>query len=567
MQKYLEALADSSPTKGILTMVAVLTVVIGCYFFQRDAQNQALGRAEENLQAVTYALSVHVARTLDQADQISRVMRRHYVDGTDYKGATQTLYAELDPVLYPQLGIINAKGIYVYGTTPGFKPVDLSDRKHFRIHADGKGSDFLYISPPLLGRVSGKLTLQLSRRINAKTGEFLGVSVVSINPEQFTTVYRQLIGKDGIITLTGTDGINRIRVDSEGFRFGQDLSNTPWFKTVLNNESGLVEVVSSVDGRRRLTAFRQIAERGLFVTVGMPYDDIANNYLPGYHHFLPWITAFLVIVLLTLYFMTIKSHILNSSLQDVNRTLARSVETANEATAAKSRFLSSVSHELRTPLHGILGHSELMSYEDMPKSAKESNASIFQSAQHLLRIVNQLLDLSKSANGMHEMEFQDVEIRAAVDEVVKLHSSTASRIGTILACRVEDRVPVLLRTDVTALKRILHNLIDNGLKFTKAGVVRVIVSCDDEYVRFEITDSGIGISPANQKKLFTNYTQVHEFETREVTGTGLGLALTRSLVELLGGEIGVNSTVGKGSTCWFLLPRGGRRADENGAHS
>ena len=567
MQKHLVELTGHSLARGILTLLAVLTIVTGYYFFDKDARNGALARAEENLQSVAYALSVHVDRALEQADQINRVMRRHYIDGTGYQVAAKTLYKELDPTLYPQLGIIDAKGIYVYGTTPGFKPVDLSDRKHFRVHADGKGDDFLYISPPVLGRVSGKLTLQLSRRIDSKTGKFLGVSVVSINPEQFTTVYRELIGKDGIITLTGMDGINRIRVDSEGFRYGQDLSKTPWFKSVLEEESGFLDVISTVDGQRRLTAFRQITSRRLFVTVGMPYKDIEQNYLPVYHRFLPWITVFLVLVLLILYYMTLKTQLLNKRLQIANSTLAQSVETANEATSAKSRFLSSVSHELRTPLHGILGHAELMSLEDLPPSAKESAGSIFQSAQHLLRIVNQLLDISKTENGSQELELRDVEIRAIVDEVIRLHNSTANRLGTTLVCQVADRVPAFLHTDATALKRILHNLVDNGLKFTKAGVVRVAVDCDDEYVRFEVTDSGIGISPSNQRKLFTNYTQVHEFDTREVTGTGLGLAMTRSLVELLDGEIGINSEVGKGSTFWFLLPRRSRRIEVKGAHS
>jgi signal transduction histidine kinase len=152
-------------------------------------------------------------------------------------------------------------------------------------------------------------------------------------------------------------------------------------------------------------------------------------------------------------------------------------------------------------------------------------------------------------------------------EVIALHKSTAQQSGSTLTCTIDDRVPSLLNTDVTAFKRILHNLIDNGLKFTKAGAVQVDVSRNGELVRFAVTDSGIGISPKNQKKLFVNYAQVHEFETREVTGTGLGLALTRSLVQLLGGNIEVQSSVGKGSTFWFNLPLGIRRAGQQGVGS
>ena len=178
-----------------------------------------------------------------------------------------------------------------------------------------------------------------------------------------------------------------------------------------------------------------------------------------------------------------------------------------------------------------------------------------------------MLDIAKSESGEQQLDFLDVEIRTAVMEVITLHQIAAQQRGSTITCTIDDSVPSLLNTDVTALKRILHNLLDNGLKFSKAGPVQVEVSRNGEFIRFAVTDSGVGISPKNQKKLFVNYVQVHEFETREVGGTGLGLALTRSLVELLGGNIGVQSSVGKGSTFWFNLPLGIRPAGQHGVGS
>ncbi len=560
-------ISPTSVVKGLLTFLLVATVIGGYFFLQKDARQQAVARAQENLQSIAYALSVHVDGTLEQADHIGRVMRNNYVAGTNYAANAKAVYAELDTKLYPQLGIIDAKGMYVFGTLPDFKPVDLSDRKHFRVHADGKGEDVLFVSAPVLGRASKKLTLQLTRPINSKDGQFLGVTVVSINPEEFTSVYRKLLLKNGIIALNGFDGINRIRVDRTGFNFGNDLRKTPWFKSATENEQGFVDTLSVIDGVNRLTAFRRVGERNLFVTVGMPYAEIEPSYLAGYHVILPWITAFIVLALLALYRMSMNSQRLNWRLKDVNQQLVHNIDLANEATATKSHFLASVSHELRTPLHGILGHAELLSFEDLPVNAKESVATIFQSANHLLSITNQLLDTAKTESGTQQLDFYDVEIRTAVMEVIALHKITAQQAGGTLTCSIDDGVPSLLHTDVTALKRILHNLIDNGLKFSKAGPVQVDVSRNGEFVRFAVTDSGIGISAKNQEKLFVNYAQVHEFETREVTGTGLGLALTRSLVELLGGNIGVQSSVGKGSTFWFNLPLGIRPAAQQGVGS
>ncbi len=557
----------TSFAKGLLTFLLVATVIGGYFFFQKDARQQAVARAQENLQSIAYALSIHVDGTLEQADHIGRVMRHHYVKGKDYAADARAVYAELDSKVYLQLGIIDAKGMSIFGTLPDFKPVDLSDRKHFRVHADGKGEDVLFVSAPLLGRSSKKLTLQLSRSINSKDGKFLGVTVVSINPEEFTGVYRKLLLKNGIIALNGFDGINRIRVDSTGFNFGNDISNTPWFKSATEKDHGFVSALSVIDGVNRLTAFRRVGERNLFVTVGAPYAEIEPNYLAGYHIVLPWITAFIVIALLTLYGMSLNLQNLNTRLEDVNQQLVQNVDLANEATAIKSQFLASVSHELRTPLHGILGHAELLSLEDLPVDAKKSVSTIFQSANHLLNITNQLLDIAKSESGEQQLDFLDVEIRTAVMEVITLHQITAQQRGGTITCTIDDSVPSLLNTDATALKRILHNLVDNGLKFSKATPVQVDVSRNGEFIRFAVTDSGVGISPKNQKKLFVNYVQVHEFETREVGGTGLGLALTRSLVELLGGNIGVQSSVGKGSTFWFNLPLGIRPAGQHGVGS
>jgi len=152
--RALERIKYPTYFKGLLTAIAVVVIAFSYYFVTNDAQKQATARAQENLRAVTFALARHIEQTLEQADQISRVMRRSYVEGGNYRDLTRSIYRELDPILYPQLGFINNKGLYVFGTLPDFKPINLGDRKHFRIHADTTGEDALYVSTPLLGRAS-----------------------------------------------------------------------------------------------------------------------------------------------------------------------------------------------------------------------------------------------------------------------------------------------------------------------------------------------------------------------------------------------------------------------------
>jgi len=540
--------------RALLTFLAIAAVIASYAFILQDARTQALKSAQDNLRSIAFALAQRVDRTLEQADQVGRIMRNRYTEGGQFKTFADALYRELDQSLYTQLGIIERNGFSSYSSVPDSKPVDLSDRKHFRVHADGSGADTLYISSPVLGRVSKKLTIQLSRRISAANGAFAGVTVVSINPEQFTGVFRELIGTNGLISLTGLDGINRIRVDREGFRFGQDLSNQPWFKTIATQNNGFVDVRSSVDGQLRLTAFQQLPNRGLYVTVGMPYDEIDTRYLAGYHQYLPWLTGLVVVILMLLFALSIRSKRLTHRLQKANVALADSIRMVTEATEAKTRFLASISHELRTPLHGILGHSQLLTLSTLPSDADESAKSIFQSAEHLLKIVNQLLDLSKAEGGGQQLLIESVDLRLLLGNVVALHRGAAGHLKLGLAHRVDDNVPAFIETDRTALTRILHNLLSNALKFTDAGTVQIHVTAARGQLRFEVTDSGIGIAAEDQKTLFTSYTQLNDFSTRRAEGTGLGLALTRNLVTLLGGEIGVISEPGKGSRFWFTLP-------------
>ena len=539
--------------KAAATLIAIAAVVASYIALLDNARVQARARAEENMRSVSFALAQHIERTIDQADQIGRVMRLQYVRGEAFASFAR-LYKEIDPDLYTQLALIDQTGFSVFSTLPGSKPVDLSDRKHFRVHADGDGKDFLYISEPLVGRVSKKLTLELSRRVDSAAGKFLGVTVISINPEEFTSVYRRLVGDSGVVALTGFDGITRIRVDKNGFTFGQDTSKLPWFGSVLASDHGFAEIEGSVDGLRRLMAFQQIPKLSMYVTVQLSFAEIESKYLGGYVSYLPATAGLIILILLLLFFLSVRMQRLNERLARSNIDLTTSMALAKQAEESKPQFFANISHELRTPLHGILGHSQLLTQETLPEEAMESAESIHQSAKHLLEIVNQVLDLSKAESGVQLAEMSQVTVRAVFDEVVKLHAADAAQRGLALNLHVDPEVPELVVTDATLLKQILHNLVSNALKFTDKGLVSVRIVVNAAHLLVEVKDTGRGISVEDQRRVFNSYTQVQQFETRTIRGTGLGLSLARQLAALLGGEIGLSSRAGEGSLFWLRLP-------------
>ena len=539
--------------KALVTLIAIAAVVASYFLMLENARLQARARAEENMRSVSVALAQHIERTIEQADQIGRVLRLQYVRGEKFASFAR-LYKEIDPDLYTQFGLIDQTGVLVFSTVPDSKRVDLSDRKHFRVHADGDGRDFLYISEPVVGRASKKLTLQLSRRVDSAAGKFLGVTVISINPEEFSAVYRRLVGDSGVVSLSGFDGITRIRVGKDGFTFGQNVSKLPWFGAILASNNGFAEIESPIDGMRRLLAFQQIPKLSLYVTVQLSFAEIESKYLGGYVSYAPATAALIIMILLLLFFLSARTQMLNRRLASSNIDLTRSIALAKQAEESKSQFFANISHELRTPLHGILGHSQLLALETLPEDAMESAESIHQSAKHLLEIVNDVLDLSKAELGVQLAEMSQVTVRALFDEIIKLHAADAAQRGLALNLRVDPQVPELVVTDDTLLKQILHNLVSNALKFTDKGSVSVRVVVNAAHLLVEVKDTGRGISVEDQGRVFNSYTQVQQFETRSIRGTGLGLSLARQLASLLGGEIGLSSRVGEGSIFWLTLP-------------
>ncbi|MBU2329566.1 MAG: response regulator [Alphaproteobacteria bacterium] len=276
-------------------------------------------------------------------------------------------------------------------------------------------------------------------------------------------------------------------------------------------------------------------------------------------------TVMLALLMVSVVFLVI---ILNRQLRSVRRSshdlqvmatqLSEAYEGADAGNRAKSQFMATMGHEIRTPLNAILGMSELLELSDLPDDAIQSVKTIRSSGEALLEIINEILDFSKIEHGKLELEERAFDVCALAESSVSIIRGRADDHGNMVILDLPDSLHALyVKTDPTRLRQVLLNLLSNAVKFTQQGTVTLRLR--DFYregklmIRFEVEDTGIGIDEAGLDKLFKPFSQVDASISRRYGGTGLGLTICKQIVEILGGELGMSSTVGVGSIFWFEL--------------
>jgi two-component system, NarL family, sensor histidine kinase BarA len=536
-------------TKAVISLLAfVIATLAGIWILatteianeQRRAESDAVRDAE----SFARAYAEQTTRTFRAADQATRFLKYQAERNNREFNLQESVAAGTLPndisVLY---SLVDANGD-VYASSQAFKPTNLADREHFRVHTK-QDSGKLFVSKPVLGRVSNKWSIQISRRINAPDGSFAGVVVVSMDPFYFARVYEDFAApRKGLVTLVGEDGVVRVRQLGNQTTLGQDLSGSSTFQSMLTQSAGSMRAKSAIDKTERSLAFRKLEGYPLFILVGLSVDEVLAPFVEYRRTVISmaWLSTFLVLLFSGL------------TLRMITELDARRRQ-ALAASEAKSQFLSNMSHELRTPLNGILGYAELLEMEMRDAEMGRYARAITTSGNHLLTLVNAVLDMDQVSSGKLAVLQVPVVTRDLIREAVETHLSSAHRKGLSLSLDVSTNVPDEVMCDRTKVLQVLNNLLHNAIKFTAAGDVRLrVVEDGNGELQFSVIDTGPGIPPEKQAAVFDRFVQADTSETRPHQGSGIGLALVRDLVALMGGRVQLRSVVNKGSTFSFSIP-------------
>tara|TARA_B100000315_G_scaffold260588_2_gene323208 strand:+ start:7105 stop:8592 length:1488 start_codon:yes stop_codon:yes gene_type:complete len=270
--------------------------------------------------------------------------------------------------------------------------------------------------------------------------------------------------------------------------------------------------------------------------------------------------------LLSVYASILSSLLLNArqgyrmsrSITEQTKELDAANERAESSDKVKSQFVSNMSHEIKTPMNAIVGLTSLLVDSELANEQKECVNTILTTCDSLLEIIDNVLDFSKIGSGQLQIAQEPLQLRKMADELIQKYAVQARNKGIELQLLLAPEVPHRVVTDPVRLKQVLANLIENGIKFTDTGMVRLDIYCEnlsqtEASVRFEVTDTGIGIDDAQMAEIYDDFNQLDNSDTRRHGGTGIGLCIARKLVELLGGEFKSSSIRTAGSRFWFVL--------------
>ncbi len=545
----------------VLAWTLVLSVLNVTWRNAMDAQT----RQNSNLARALEEQTIRVLAAVDQAT----LRMRAAVQASEFETADFKRFANetgLAPQILTQLSLVGPDGKFIgsnldpLGDKTG--PIDLSDREHVKVHFEAAHShemllqmtgSGLYVGRPVLGKVSGRWTTQLSRHIVAPDGSLGGVVVASLNSSYFEEVYRGVqLGKTGSVTLLGDDRAVRARVvggESQGM--GTTLTTAPANNAERLDREGHYVRTSSLDNVERIYAYRRVGSYPLLVFVATSTDEALLEWR-GSRNVALVTTALFTLALIGAAAIFVRSL---RKLETTNAALRASEAQAHSASQAKSEFLAAVSHELRTPLTSIRGFAELMEMRlDQPRF-KEQAGLIRKAAEHLNALLTEILDLAKVEAGAmpHTPTEQNVEdiVRSTAD----FFAVTAANKNLELNVRIAPDAPATLVCDGLRLKQVLNNLLSNAMKFTETGSVTIEVDAAADVVRFHVVDTGPGIPAHLHETVFEKFRQGNDRVSYQHGGTGLGLALSRALATLMGGTLTLESTEGEGARFTLSLPR------------
>lgn len=533
----------------LLGLSAISLIWFGAFYFTNAEKTQTEEAALHNASNLARAFEEHIIRSVRTLDQALLYLRDAYArDPRDFDiSAWARINGPLLRDVTVQAALIDAHGKMIASSVPGSAPgLDLSDREHFKVHLDG-APDELFISKPVLGRASNRWSIQLTRRINTSDGKFGGVAVLSLDPAYLAQFYESIdVGQKGSVALVGSDGVVRARGSNGPVATGASLIGSKLFEMFARAKAGSYATKSQLDGIARLFVYRAVRDYPLIVVVGLAEEEVFRSYESSRR------TEIGIAALLTLWLLVV-----TLLLTKYQRVLAKARDDAEAGIRARSDFLAMMSHEIRTPMNGVIGMSELLLESGLTAEQVRYAHSMREAANHLLQIINDVLDFSKLEAERIEIEHIEFNLHEVVTNSVNALSPTARDKNLVLAVNIDPAVPPLVVGDPARLRQVLLNLVGNGLKFTTYGRVDVLLTSSPgeagSRITFKVADTGIGIPKDGIPLLFREFSQLDRSIARRFGGTGLGLAICKRLIDLMGGSISVESEVGNGTTFLFTI--------------
>ncbi len=667
-------LVDGRVILCVLATLLLAYVWINSYFQLKTARNEALETVQRDTNNYARIIDEHAFRTILAADQASIFLANRYNELGNQLNLKEFAQSGMfvGDIIH-QVAIIDGDGVLALSNLPT-KKINLSDREHFRVHRE-QDTARIFISKPILGRLSKKWSIQLSRRANKDDGGLNGVVVISLDPFYFTRFYEDIkLGPSDVIIIARDDGTVLARRTNTKSDTGIDISKDEAFRAALTKNEGDLIANSTLDKKQRIYAHRKLASYPLFVIIGKGVDDALQPYSL---HESETIRLNVIISLLVLSFtgfavfmygrllasqkqalasdaaktillgeLEVHQAELNASSERMNAILLNAadaiittsdqgqIETFNHAaeqifgykasdilqhnigqltsdfsienwqnntsrslavmvgtrqnaehfplelTASKitvldqekfiliarditarhkverlqQEFVSTVSHELRTPLTAIRGSLGLLVggvAGTLPEVATRMITLAHANTERLTRLINDLLDVQKLESGVLHLLVERLSLPSIINEAIEANQEYARRLGVSIV-GVNEVPQVLVNVDGGRFQQVMANLLSNACKFSESGMqVELHVLQIGDMVRISITDHGPGIAENFRPRMFQKFSQADASSTKAKGGSGLGLSISKAIVNQMHGEIGYSSVIKEGS-CFFI---------------
>jgi signal transduction histidine kinase/ActR/RegA family two-component response regulator len=554
-------------------------LLLGYFFWTSYRQTEAAVQAD--LQNTATIVETRLVATLQRADgDLRELVTSIPPDALQQSNrerfvAIITKALEARAKLFPELSsyrVYDKDGNDLYYTGLHGARHNIAERSYF-IALKAQPATSIYFSESIIGKVTNAPVIALAKPLTDAQGNFRGVLLAAVDLKYYVNLFSELdLGTKGATALRRSeDGTLVARWPIKMEELNRPLRPEHPLHAVIGSgeKSGFMKIVAQTDGVERLYAFKRLADYPFMVLSGRSTED----YLAEWRRFLLIAGSLALAVLAAfgalLYLrmrdqqqeQAITRELLSksASLQTAMIDLETSRDAAEAASRAKSTFLANMSHELRTPMNAIMGMTDLAMRHASEPRLRDQLGKVMAASQHLLHVINDILDISKIEAERLTLESVSFQIGLVMENLLSLIGNRASDKGLRLSIDLSPEVThLVLIGDPLRLGQILLNFVGNAVKFTEHGEVKVQGRLIEETpdavtLRFNVVDSGIGISVEDQVRLFTAFEQADGSTTRKYGGTGLGLAISKRLARLMDGDVGVDSAPGTGSTFWFTV--------------